>query len=254
MKVMQDPPPASAEASPRSAPPVLQAAPLDTLRDLRVLFVEQGQRLQVIEDDLRAAEDQIHRLEAELRARNAQISALQRPEPPANATAASVGTEPGAARYSAVQESLLSTTPDMAALFAAADAAGDSAVQGLEPAAREVRSESSAGATGTAAQGQSPEGIARFLVLMEGDAEVVHLLGRRTSIGRGPDNDIQIDQQFVSRHHAIIIAGPNQTVIEDLRSTNGLLVNGQRVRRCTLGDGDVVLIGKTRFRFARRRS
>ena len=64
--------------------------------------------------------------------------------------------------------------------------------------------------------------------------------------------DIQIDQQFVSRHHALILAGPNQTVIEDLRSTNGVLVNGQRLRRSVLADGDVILIGKTKFRFARR--
>jgi hypothetical protein len=154
------------------------------------------------------------------------------------------------------------STPNLAALLAAADAA-DAAEHALRNAAGErdpQRSEpqnahaASPAAEFAAHSNHAPEGAARFLVMMDGDTELVHLLGRRTTLGRGPDNDIQVDQQFVSRHHAIVVAGPQHTVIEDLRSTNGLLVNGQRVRRCTLNDGDVVLIGKTQFRFARRRS
>jgi general secretion pathway protein A len=81
----------------------------------------------------------------------------------------------------------------------------------------------------------------------------VHVLGRKTSIGRTPDNDMQIDAKYVSRHHAVILAGPAQTIIEDLNSTNGVLVNARRITRHTLRDGDQVAIGRTVYRFAVRK-
>lgn len=96
------------------------------------------------------------------------------------------------------------------------------------------------------------EGPARFLALIDGDTEILHRLTRRMTIGRAADNDIQVEARFVSRYHAAVLAGPNQTVIEDLGSTNGLLVNGKRVARHLLRDGDVVRIGKSRFRFMTR--
>ena len=82
--------------------------------------------------------------------------------------------------------------------------------------------------------------------------EVVHVLGRKTTVGRTPDNDLQIDATFVSRHHAVLLLTNNQTVIEDLNSTNGVYVNGKRTTREPLNDGDLVMIGKARFRFAVR--
>ena len=96
------------------------------------------------------------------------------------------------------------------------------------------------------------EGPARFLALIDGDTEILHRLSRRVSIGRAPDNDIRVDARFVSRYHAAVMAGPGQTVIEDLGSTNGILINGRRVTRHLLRDGDVVRIGKSRFRFLTR--
>ena len=59
-------------------------------------------------------------------------------------------------------------------------------------------------------------------------------------IGRTPDNDLQIDSRFVSRHHCQIITTADGSVIEDLNSTNGMYVKGKRVRRHNLNDGDVV--------------
>jgi pSer/pThr/pTyr-binding forkhead associated (FHA) protein len=98
----------------------------------------------------------------------------------------------------------------------------------------------------------APEGAARLFVRMGGESEVVHMLGRKTTIGRTPDNDLQIDAKFISRHHAVILAGPTHTIIEDLNSTNGVLVNNRRVVRQTLKDGDIVLVGKAQFRFVVR--
>ena len=96
------------------------------------------------------------------------------------------------------------------------------------------------------------DGVARYLVLTDGDAEIVHMLGRRTTIGRGLDNDLRIDTKFISRHHAVVLVGPAQTLLEDLRSTNGVMVNGRRVTRAALRDGDLVHIGKTQFRYVQR--
>jgi len=96
------------------------------------------------------------------------------------------------------------------------------------------------------------DGAARLLISTDGDREVVHVLGRKTTVGRTPDNDLQIDAKYISRHHAVILAGPAHAIIEDLNSTNGVLVNGRRITRQTLKDGDAVIIGKTHFRFAVR--
>lgn len=66
----------------------------------------------------------------------------------------------------------------------------------------------------------------------------------RFIIGRTPDNDLQIDSKFISRHHAQIITSLHTSVLEDLNSTNGVYVRGKRVRRRMLNDGDVVQIGQ----------
>jgi pSer/pThr/pTyr-binding forkhead associated (FHA) protein len=78
------------------------------------------------------------------------------------------------------------------------------------------------------------------------------LLGRRTRIGRGPDNELVLDTKHVSRYHAVLLAGPTHTQIEDLNSTNGVFVNGKRVARQALKDGDRVTIGRTQFRYTVR--
>lgn len=64
------------------------------------------------------------------------------------------------------------------------------------------------------------------------------------TIGRAPDNDIQVDNLAVSSHHAKIVNEAGKLVVEDLNSMNGTFVNNQRVKRVTLKPGDVVLVGK----------
>ncbi|MBI3484633.1 MAG: FHA domain-containing protein [Acidobacteria bacterium] len=68
--------------------------------------------------------------------------------------------------------------------------------------------------------------------------------GQPLTIGRTPDNDIQIDNLAVSTHHAKIEFGADQLMIEDLNSLNGTFVNNQRVQQATLRHGDTVTIGK----------
>jgi pSer/pThr/pTyr-binding forkhead associated (FHA) protein len=73
-------------------------------------------------------------------------------------------------------------------------------------------------------------------------------LGARTRIGRAADGDIVIDEAAVSRHHALIHLDRAGAVLEDLNSTNGTFLNGRRVLRAALRDGDVVTLGEARFR------
>jgi SARP family transcriptional regulator, regulator of embCAB operon len=70
------------------------------------------------------------------------------------------------------------------------------------------------------------------------------LTGAITRIGRFTDNDIVLDDTDVSRHHAVITDTGTGYVMTDLRSTNGVEVQGHRVRgSATLADGDRVRIG-----------
>jgi type II secretory pathway predicted ATPase ExeA len=63
-------------------------------------------------------------------------------------------------------------------------------------------------------------------------------------IGRTPENDLQIRSKFISRHHAQISSDAEQSVIEDLNSTNGIYIKGKRVKHHQLKDGDVIQLGE----------
>ncbi len=114
-----------------------------------------------------------------------------------------------------------------------------------------------AGATQDGHDGMPPRQLPigsslRVLVREEAGTEFVYPLGRHTTIGRTPDNDIQVNTTFVSRHHAVLLTSSEHCIIEDLNSTNGIAVNGHRVGRQLLQDGDIVTVGKTHFRYETR--
>lgn len=69
------------------------------------------------------------------------------------------------------------------------------------------------------------------------------------TIGRLPDNSVQIDNLAVSGHHAKIYWDQDKYVIEDNNSLNGTYVNNVRINRHPLKDGDSVLIGKHTLNF-----
>jgi chromosome segregation ATPase len=87
------------------------------------------------------------------------------------------------------------------------------------------------------------------LIRIDGDRSISHPLGRRTRIGRAPGCELHIDSSSVSRHHALILAGTREAIIEDLNSTNGVILNGRKVTRQVLNDGDIVTIGEIQFRY-----
>ncbi|MBS0357606.1 MAG: FHA domain-containing protein [Proteobacteria bacterium] len=71
----------------------------------------------------------------------------------------------------------------------------------------------------------------------------------RTTIGRKPHNDIQIDNLAISGEHAAIVTILNDAFLEDMNSTNGTYVNGQPVKKHVLKDSDVIELGKYRLKY-----
>ena len=61
------------------------------------------------------------------------------------------------------------------------------------------------------------------------------------------ERDVLLDDEKVSRTHAMVFLDEEGASIVDLVSTNGTLVNGRRVRDKDLAPGDLINIGKTRF-------
>src|SRR5271169_3187954 len=97
--------------------------------------------------------------------------------------------------------------------------------------------------TGTLA---SPSAIAE----LRGNDGQRYRLEASNRIGRRPDNDIVLDDDDVSRYHAVVIDTGGSFVISDLRSTNGVHVGGRRIRgSATLADGDHIRIGGHEFIF-----
>ncbi|WP_068182446.1 BTAD domain-containing putative transcriptional regulator [Mycobacterium sp. UM_CSW] len=76
------------------------------------------------------------------------------------------------------------------------------------------------------------------------------LTGATTRIGRFTDNDVVLDDTDVSRHHAVITDIGTGFMMTDLRSTNGVEVQGQRIRgSAPLANGDRIRIGGHEFTF-----
>ncbi len=84
---------------------------------------------------------------------------------------------------------------------------------------------------------------------VDGEGRRLNFDGRPITIGRHPDNVVPIDDDRASRFHCVIELGEEGCVVRDLDSRNGTKVNERVTRQAVLRSGDVVRIGKTRFRF-----
>lgn len=91
---------------------------------------------------------------------------------------------------------------------------------------------------------------AKVMLMFNGERVDEFLLDKESvTIGRRPTSDIYIDNLAVSGNHARILTILDDSYLEDLDSTNGVFVNGQRVKRHALQEGDVVTIGKHELYF-----
>ena len=72
--------------------------------------------------------------------------------------------------------------------------------------------------------------------------------GTLKTVGRAPRSDFVVDSALVSRVHCRLQLSENDRLeLEDLGSTNGTFVNGEKVTKVTLNDGDMVMIGRVQF-------
>ncbi|MCB9791834.1 MAG: FHA domain-containing protein [Alphaproteobacteria bacterium] len=103
--------------------------------------------------------------------------------------------------------------------------------------------------------GDEPSGGAQrraLLIYQEGTAEeqIYPFTGDQITVGRGRDNDIQIkNDSKVSRYHCKVFRRGDNFYIEDNKSSNGSLVNGELVTERRLFGGEEIIIGETFFRF-----
>jgi pSer/pThr/pTyr-binding forkhead associated (FHA) protein len=67
--------------------------------------------------------------------------------------------------------------------------------------------------------------------------------GNIKTVGRAPRADFVVDAALVSRLHCRLAAGAGEIEAVDLESTNGTYVNGQRVERAMLKEGDKLRVG-----------
>ena len=92
--------------------------------------------------------------------------------------------------------------------------------------------------------------MAKLVLSLNGAVQGEYELNQeRLTIGRKPDNDIQIDNLAVSGKHCLIITILDDSFLEDLGSTNGTYVNGKLVKKHALKDGDVIAIGKHELKY-----
>jgi chromosome segregation ATPase len=88
-----------------------------------------------------------------------------------------------------------------------------------------------------------------ILTRIDGGQNHSFVLRGRTTIGRDSDNDLPLPINSVSRHHAVLIPAFRSALLQDLGSTNGVLVNRRRVRCARLEHGDVITLGEAKLRY-----
>ncbi|MFT3906990.1 MAG: FHA domain-containing protein [Steroidobacteraceae bacterium] len=196
--------------------------------------------------DLRAAEDGLRTLESDLRHRDTQLVRAEQNDRDLRA------------QLAAATQQLEERNRLIARLES--EAAASAAVLGhirtdLDRMGRAEAPQAFAPAGSASLRNPAPGAGAQYvhlLVRTEGDSGIVHVLGKRTTVGRKEDNDLRIEADFISRHHALVVVNDHEAIVEDLHSANGVYVNGVRISRKPLVEGDLVTIGRTEFRYVRK--
>jgi hypothetical protein len=106
-----------------------------------------------------------------------------------------------------------------------------------------------------ATEAASPEelGLEREVAVLSWDGQRLRVDKRRVVLGRSRECDIQVEDSNVSRRHAELRQEGTAFWIVDLDSTNGLEVNGKRVKRAKLEPGDSFTVGSTEVTFSTER-
>jgi pSer/pThr/pTyr-binding forkhead associated (FHA) protein len=89
----------------------------------------------------------------------------------------------------------------------------------------------------------------RNVRLVSGDGRTYPLAIGQTVIGRGDQANMRLPDVGISRRHARLDFDGAQVILTDLGSTNGTMVNGQRVSAVALNPGDMIQLGTTTLTF-----
>lgn len=91
--------------------------------------------------------------------------------------------------------------------------------------------------------------MAKLILTHEGAViREYQLKNERTTVGRKPHNDIHLEDPTVSGEHAVFL-NLQHFYVEDMGSTNGVILNGKRITKRQLNNGDVIRIGRHEFKF-----
>ena len=101
----------------------------------------------------------------------------------------------------------------------------------------------------------APQQLIMWVLRSDGEDEPRTLrlpAGSVRTVGRGRRSDfIMSNDTLISRVHCRLSASEAQLVVEDLDSTNGTYVNGERVKAMRLEEGDRLRVGRSEFSVAR---
>jgi predicted component of type VI protein secretion system len=104
-----------------------------------------------------------------------------------------------------------------------------------------------------AAEEAPPPEVDREVASLAWDGHTMRIEKRRVLLGRSRECDIQVEDANVSRRHAELRQEGSSYWIVDLDSTNGVEVNGKRVKRGKLSSGDTFTVGSTEITFTTER-
>ena len=102
---------------------------------------------------------------------------------------------------------------------------------------------------GPRANGHEGVALPKLIVTQGGHSRDVPITKDNISIGRTPENDIELKDSLISRRHTSIVKKGTQYVVYDLGSSNGTFVNRERVEMKALSHGDVIRIGDSELSY-----
>jgi chromosome segregation ATPase len=205
---------------------------------------EQTARVTVLRGQIEELTARLATPEAERRVLEDRVAALQREV---------AGSHSRLAHLESMNSELRATVGQLDTLLAERDAELQRATQIASMNAyalgRVQSSIDELGRTLTASEGTPAQAQVSILTRIDGGQNHSVVLRGRTTIGRDHDNDLALTMRSVSRHHAVLIPALRTAFVQDLGSTNGVLVNQRRVRCARLEHGDVVTFGGAQFRY-----